>query len=33
VHWYNTARLMHRLRRRPPAEAEAEHYGQAKDAA
>ncbi len=24
VHWYNTARLMHRLGRRPPAEAEAE---------
>ena len=23
VHWYNTARLMHRLGRRPPAEAEA----------
>ncbi len=26
VHWYNTSRLMHRLRRRPPAEAEAEYY-------
>lgn len=26
VHWYNTARLMHRLGRRPPAEAEAEYY-------
>jgi transposase InsO family protein len=26
VHWYNTARLMHRLNRRPPAEAEAEYY-------
>jgi putative transposase len=26
VHWYNTARLMHRLGRRPPAEAETEHY-------
>ncbi len=26
VHWYNTARLMHRLGRRPPLEAEAEHY-------
>ena len=26
VHWYNTARLMHRLGRRPPIEAEAEHY-------
>nr|WP_145929555.1 IS3 family transposase [Mycobacterium intracellulare] len=26
VHWYNTARLMHRLGRRPPAEAEAQYY-------
>jgi putative transposase len=26
VHWYNTSRLMHRLRRRPPAEAEGEYY-------
>jgi putative transposase len=26
VHWYNTARLMHRLGRRPPAEAEANYY-------
>jgi putative transposase len=26
VHWYNTARLMHRLGRRPPAEVEAEYY-------
>ena len=26
VHWYNNARLMHRLGRRPPAEAEADHY-------
>lgn len=26
VHWYNTARLLHRLGRIPPAEAEAEHY-------
>lgn len=26
VHWYNTARLMHRLGRRPPAEAEADYY-------
>jgi putative transposase len=26
VHWYNASRLMHRLRRRPPAEAEAEYY-------
>ena len=33
VHWYNTARLMHRLGRRPPAEAEAGYYRQAKDAA
>ena len=33
VHWYNTARLMHRQGRRPPAEAEAEYYQQAKDAA
>lgn len=28
VHWYNTERLMHRLGRRPPAEAEAEYYAQ-----
>jgi transposase InsO family protein len=26
VHWYNTNRLMHRLGRRPPAEAEPEYY-------
>jgi putative transposase len=26
VHWFNTSRLMHRLGRRPPAEAEAEYY-------
>ncbi len=26
VHWYITARLMHRLGRRPPAEVEAEYY-------
>jgi putative transposase len=26
VHWYNTTRLMHRLSRRPPAEAETEYY-------
>jgi putative transposase len=26
VHWYNTSRLMHRLGRRPPAEAEAGYY-------
>ena len=29
VHWYNTQRLMHRLGRRPPAEAEAEYYRKA----
>ena len=28
VHWFNTSRLMHRLGRRPPAEAEAEYYAQ-----
>jgi putative transposase len=28
VHWYNTARLMHRLDRRPPAEVETEYYAQ-----
>jgi putative transposase len=33
VHWYNTARLMHRLGRRPPAEAEARYWRQARDAA
>ncbi len=33
VHWYNTARLMHRLGRRPPAEAEAEYWRQARDTA
>ena len=33
VVWYNTARLMHRLGRRPPAEAEAEYWRQARDAA
>ena len=26
VHWYNTGRLIHRLGRRLPAEAEAEYY-------
>jgi len=26
VHWYNTSRLMHRLGRRPPAQAEAKYY-------
>jgi putative transposase len=29
VHWYNTQRLMHRLGRRPPAEAEAGYYQRA----
>jgi putative transposase len=28
VHWYNNQRLMHRLGRRPPAEAEAAYYQQ-----
>ena len=28
VHWFNNHRLLHRLGRRPPAEAEAEHYAQ-----
>ena len=28
VHWYNNQRLMHRLGRRPPAEAEAEYHQQ-----
>ncbi len=31
VHWYNTSRLMHRLGRRPPAEAEAEYYAHLSD--
>jgi transposase InsO family protein len=31
VHWYNTARLMHRLGRIPPAEAEAQHYADTND--
>jgi len=26
VHWYNTERLMHRLGRVPPVEAEADYY-------
>jgi transposase InsO family protein len=26
IYWYNTSRLMHRLGRRPPVEAEAEYY-------
>jgi putative transposase len=29
VRWYNNQRMMHRLGRRPPAEAEAEYYQQA----
>jgi putative transposase len=28
VHWFNNHRLLHRLGRRPPAEAEAEYYAQ-----
>lgn len=28
IHWYNTSRLMHRLGRRPPAEAETQYYAQ-----
>lgn len=31
VHWYNTSRLMHRLGRRPPLEAEADYYDQHHD--
>jgi hypothetical protein len=31
VHWYNTSRLMHRLGRRPPAEAEADYYAHNRD--
>ena len=31
VHWYNTARLMHRLGRRPPTETEAQYYAQQSD--
>ena len=31
VHWYNTSRRMHRLDRRPPAEAEANYYAQTRD--
>jgi len=31
VHWYNTSRLMHRLGRRPPSEAEAEYYARHND--
>ena len=31
VEWYNNRRLMHRLDRRPPAEAEAEYYERNRD--
>jgi putative transposase len=31
VHWYNHARLMHHLGRRPPAEAEADYYATNRD--
>lgn len=31
AHWFNTRRLLHRLGRRPPAEAENEHYAQLAD--
>jgi putative transposase len=31
VHWYNQQRLMHRLGRRPPSEAEAEYHQQQAD--
>lgn len=31
VHWFNTARLMHRLGRIPPAEAEAAYYAACED--
>jgi putative transposase len=31
VHWYNTTRLMHRLDRRPPAEAEADYHAQTRN--
>jgi putative transposase len=31
THWYNTSRLMHRLGRRPPTEAEADYYAQTRD--
>ena len=31
VHWYNASRLMHRLGRRPPAEAEADYYAHNRD--
>jgi putative transposase len=31
VHWFNNHRLLHRLKRRPPAEAEAEYYAEHAD--
>jgi putative transposase len=31
VHWYNNSRLMHRLGRRPPAEAEADYHAHNRD--
>jgi putative transposase len=31
VHWYNTSRLIHRLGRRPPAEAETDYHAQTRD--
>ena len=31
VQWYNDERLMHRLGRRPPAEAEADYYARTRD--
>jgi len=31
VHWYNTSRLMHRLDRRPPAEAEANYHARTRN--
>ncbi len=31
VHWYNISRLMHRLGRRPPAEAEADYHAHHQD--
>ena len=33
VHWYNTSRLMHRLGRRPPLEAEQDHWDRQQDPA
>ena len=31
VQWYNDERLMHRLGRRPPAEAEGNYYARSRD--